>query len=365
MADTDDPTLTAETDVPAIALSEPDRPVSSAPESPAPVEKPTKRGGFLGLVIGGAVAAGAGFGAAQYVPNGWPIADTSALQAALDAQAKELAALKNQLAQSNQLEPRLAALETNPAPDLAPLTEAVAGLSARLAAIESLPQDGSSASPAAIAALADSVTKLQADFDGLQNQPADAAATALAAEAEARLKEAEAQAAQMKAEAEALTQAATARAALGRLQIAVDSGAPFATILPDLGIDAPEALTAHAETGLPSLASLQATFPEAARLALEAALRADMGDSWTERATSFLRSQTGARSLTPREGTDPDAILSRAEAALGLGDLTAAMAELGALPDVAQPALADWRAKAEQRQAGEAALQAITAQIGG
>lgn len=234
-----------------------------------------------------------------------------------------------------------------------------------MAAIESLPQDGSSASPAAIAALGAQLAKLQSELDALKSQPAAGNAPALAAEAEARLKEAEAQAAQMKAEAEALARAATARAALGRLQTALDTGAPFAAILPDLGVEAPEALTAHAETGLPSLTKLQETFPEAARIALESALRADMGESWTERAASFLRSQTGARSLTPREGSDPDAILSRAEAALATGDLTTALTELAALPEVAQTAMADWRTMAEQRQAGEAALNAITAQIGG
>ena len=308
MAETDDPIVTAEADVPAVALAEPERP---APPQEPPKAPPAKRGGFLGLLLGGAIAAGAGFGLAQYVPGGWPVADTSALQAALDAQSKDIATLQAQLAEATKMAPRLAALESAPTFDLGPLSEAVAGLTERVAAIESLPQDGSSASPAAIAALSAQVSKLQTELAALKSQPATGNAPALAAEAEARLKEAEAQATQMKAEAEALTRAATARAALGRLQSALDTGAPFAAILPDLGTDVPEALAAHAETGLPSLKNLQETFPEAARTALEAALRADMGESWTERATSFLRNQTGARSLTPREGTDPDAILSR------------------------------------------------------
>ena len=98
-----------------------------------------------------------------------------------------------------------------------------------------------------------------------------------------------------------------------------------------------------AETGVPSLATLQDSFAEAARAALEAALRADMGDSWTDRAMSFFRTQTGARSLTPREGSDPDAILSRAEAALAKGDLVTTLAELDSLPEVARTAMADWR----------------------
>ena len=81
-------------------------------------------------------------------------------------------------------------------------------------------------------------------------------------------------------------------------------------------------------------------FPTAARAGLEAALRADMGSSWTERATNFLRAQTGARSLDPREGDDPDAILSRAEAAVSAGDLATALTEIAALPEPAQTAMA-------------------------
>ncbi|MBV5276525.1 hypothetical protein JZU56_01410, partial [bacterium] len=66
----------------------------------------------------------------------------------------------------------------------------------------------------------------------------------------------------------------------------------------------------------PSAQALQASFPDSARTALEAALRANMGESWSERVGNFLRTQVGVRSLTPRDGPDPDAILSRAEAAL-------------------------------------------------
>ena len=103
----------------------------------------------------------------------------------------------------------------------------------------------------------------------------------------------------------------------------------------------------------------------AARAALEAALRADMGDSWTDRAMSFFRTQTGARSLTPREGSDPDAILSRAEAALAKGDLVTTLAELDSLPEVARAAMADWRSTADQRLSAITALRELADTIGG
>lgn len=351
MAETEEKITTAETTPDATAvLPEPAlQPTREPPIAPA---KPVKRSGGFALLLGGVLAAGAGYGLAQFVPNGWPIADTSALQATIDAQAKDIATLKDQIAQL-------------PAPtvDLAPLGDAMAQLDTRVSALETA---GPTIAPTDLTPLSEAVAKLQADLAALQaSGPIPANVTALAAEAEARLKEAEAQAAQMKAEAEALTKAATARAALGRLQNALDTGAPYAAILGDLGQDVPDALAAHAETGLPSPAMLQDSFPAAARAALEAAIRADMGETWTDRATNFLRSQTGARSLTPQEGNDPDAILSRAEAALAAGNLDQTLTELSALPEAAQAALAEWRGLAEQRQAGLQALADVASKIKG
>ena len=169
----------------------------------------------------------------------------------------------------------------------------------------------------------------------------------------------------LKAEAEALNLAAERRIALAALRAAVESGAPFGPELAALGPDMPPLLSQAAETGVPSLATLQDSFAEAARAALEAALRADMGDSWTDRAMSFFRTQTGARSLTPREGSDPDAILSRAEAALAKGDLVATLAELDTLPEVARAAMADWRSTADQRLSAITALRELADTIGG
>jgi hypothetical protein len=72
----------------------------------------------------------------------------------------------------------------------------------------------------------------------------------------------------------------------------------------------------------------------------------------------------GVRALTPREGNDPDAILSRAEAALTAGDVAQALAEIATLPAVAQDALAAWRTQAQLRLDAQAALQALLAKAG-
>lgn len=329
MADTE----TGELEAAPVVMSEPIR-------AAAPV---VRRRGWLGLVLGGMVAAGLGYGLAQYVPGGWPLQDTSTLQAALSAQQAETESLKMQLADlaakpaaapDAALQARVAALEAKSAPDLAPLQQQIADLGQRLAAIEAMPVSGAAPSAAALAA---------------QKAAADAV-----------LKQAEDTAAKIKAEAAAIAGAAEANAALGRVQAALDSGAAYASALPALG-EVPAVLKDHAETGVPTLAALQDAFPAAARAALEAALRANMGEGWSDRVANFLRTQTGARSLTPREGNDPDAILSRAEAALAAGDIAVALSEIAALPPEAQPALADWQAMAQMRQAAVAAVAGLAA----
>jgi hypothetical protein len=89
-----------------------------------------------------------------------------------------------------------------------------------------------------------------------------------------------------------------------------------------------------------------------------------MGESWSDRVANFVRTQVGVRALTPRDGNDPDAILSRAEAALTVGDLAQALAELATLPVPAQDALAAWRAQAQLRLDAQAVLQALLAKAG-
>lgn len=364
MAATEDQTTQPGSEGEPVVLPEPEPEAASSPDAPETQQPARRRAGFLAPVLGGVLAAGAGFGLAQYVPAGWPIADTASLEQKIEMQAAAIASLKTRIENLGTLDARIAGLEGQPQPDLAPLMATLADLNGRLAALEAKPIEQADSS----AALAETVRQLQADLALLQSggavsEAAQANAAALAAEAEAKLQEAEAAAAQMRAEAEAVTEAAKTRAAFATFQDAVNSGAPFADLLPGLGLALPDSLQAMAETGVPNLKSLQDSFPDAARLALEAALRADMGDSWTERATSFFRSQTGARSLAPREGNDPDAILSRAEAALTGGDVAQALSEVSALPEPAQTAIAAWRSSAEQHEAASKAMQYIAGKI--
>ena len=128
--------------------------------------------------------------------------------------------------------------------------------------------------------------------------------------------------------------------------------------------DTAMALARTSDSGVQkSVEALRAAFPPAARDALAASLRETASGSLWDRTLAFLQTQSGARSLAPREGTDPDAILSRAEAALAAGDLEAAITEIGALPADGQARMTEWVALANRRIAATAAAAALAAEL--
>lgn len=315
-------------------VPEPD--VSSVDPSAAPAGR--ARSGAFGVIAGGVVAAGLGFGLAVYgMQQGWPFlspqtADLAALQAEVSRLSEALQQEQSRPAPVVDLaafDQRIAALETRPPSD----ADLVAGLQAQIAALEQRLATMNPGDSAAIAAEIDAQVQL-------------------------KLKEAEAEANGLKAEAEGLRKAAEQRAALlqlkGALELGRDVDIALAAVA-DQGIALPEALTQVP----PSLQDLQTAFPDAARAALLAARQAQMEGTVTDRLTTFLKAQTGVRSLEVREGDDPDAVLSRAEALLAKGDVAAARAELTALPAPGQDALSDWAAQAEAHLAAQAALAAL------
>ena len=353
------------------AEAEPPVPPETPPATePRPAQVMVQPGGggarsFLGMVLGGIIAAGAGFGLARLMPDLLPVAGDSTLSQTVAAQAEELAALREQIAAipakpapDPGVEARLAALEAAPQTDLSTLETRLATLESQIAALPSGTSTGTATDPAILAELA-ALKQQVATLGSGGTVPADVIAAAEAAEA--RLKQAEASASALAEEALAAAAAARRSAALDRIAAALDSGAPFASAAAELGPDLPPVLADHAASGLPTIADLRTSFEDAARHALEEALRANMGESWTDRVSNFLRSQTGLRSLTPREGDDPDAILSRAEAALGQGRIADALAELDAMPEAGKPALSDWIAEAGVRNAAQDALSQLQA----
>ena len=107
-----------------------------------------------------------------------------------------------------------------------------------------------------------------------------------------------------------------AGASAAALQAALSSGGARDQALAELqaaGVQPPAVLSGEVAT----LAQLRAEFPAAAREGLAAALKAaPANDGAMGVIGNFLRVQTGARSVEPREGSDPDAVLSRADAAV-------------------------------------------------
>lgn len=360
-------------------------PVATAPRpepepTPAPktdpAPEPRRRGGFVPAFLGGVIAAGIGAGAALYMfPQGWQpapptaeeLAQDEAVQSQLASLTAEVEALKSAPAPDAALAETTAALERG----LASATDAQAEALTRLQDIETRLENLESGFGGASGGVEPgTVDAVRAEMNAMrqlieQQQGAQQEVAAAATAAEERLAAAEAEAARLRAEAEAAANAARSRAAMSHLRAALESGAPLAPVIEDLsaaGLTVPEALTMLPD-GAPTLAALQDSFPETARAALAASLPVTAGADWQSRLGAFLQAQTGARSLDPREGTDPDAVLSRAEAALEAGDLPSALAELEGLPAEGRAETAAWEAQVAARIAATGAADALAAEI--
>ncbi len=350
------------------------------------------RGEFWPLVAGGVAAAILG-AVAFYLAErqGWVqigsgteelAAEVDRLRGALDGATAEIAALQDGLAGIAPVTDAardLAAADQRIEREIADIAAGVEALGdrlgatdARLAAVETQPIPMADL-PAEIAAayevrLAQMLASVDARFQAMLAEQDGRFAT-LAAEIGDKLtaiEAAQSAAAAAQDAAARAADAAAARGALARIVAALDSGAGFAEPLGTLrevkGVEVPPALSEAAETGVASLASLQQSFPGAAREALAVSTREAAEGGAVSPWQAFVRTQLGARSLSPREGDDPDAVLSRAEAALGKGDLDTALAEIAALPRIGQDAMAAWVARAETRRAALAAAQALAAE---
>ena len=324
------PEENSKTPTPAAAKNQPDVTAKK------PKTAPAQQNSFLPLALGGLVAGVIGFAVATFTA---PQTD--------DSLANQVAAQSSTIA---GLEQRLADL---PETDLSGIETALADLTVRLDEIE--------ARPIGVAAPSGDVSAVSADMEALRAQIAemtDAAQTELA--------QARAAAASIEENAASAARNSAARAALSRVQTALESGAPIGAALGDLeeatGDTAPDALIV-AQDGVPTLASLQEQFPEAARAALATARSEGVAGEETSGFGAFLRTQFDVRSTAPREGNDADAILSRAEAAVRTGRLSDALAEVSALPEVARAAMSDWLALAETRASAVAAANILSSTL--
>lgn len=343
-----------------------EQPVSTPPLPPRK-EVVVQKAGFIPLLLGGAIAAGLGYLLAFYY-HGQPGADYEAM----------IAAQSDRIA---QLESELSALPTEQ-PDFSPISERIdevqaaqadllsrfdtqsgevagqiAAFDERLSTVERAPSEDGTLAQTAIESWERELGTLREEFAA---QQAEMAALTDQAEADLAAARAEAEAVEQSA-AEAAREAVT-RAALSRIQAALDSGSAYDSALADLqasGAEVPPALAATAAEGAPTIIALREEFPEAARAALSAARSEGLADDGSNPLTAFLREQFEVRSVEPREGDDPDAILSRAEAALADNRLTDALAEIEALPEVARAEMSSWIERASARTEALAAADAI------
>ena len=384
---------------PVATTPKPDTKPQPAPHKPVQhiVEtRVVRKGGFVPTFLGGLVAAGLGAAATYWViphlPEGMRpgtvaavstdqqldaarSAGTEAARAEIQSQSAELTsraadagadAARQALADSAPAGAAAAGVPAEVTDKLAALEQSFADLSNRVSQPVQSPDSGTSApapaAPAPVAqgpsqadfdALAARLNQQQTRIDELAARPAVDPATAEQVQALAS------QAQELQQSTEAANRRAQAAAAAAALQSAIEGGAPRDQALADLssaGVEVPQLLTGD----IPRLDQLRAEFPAAAREGLRASIEATATNGGAFSALGdFLRVQTGARSVEPRDGNDPDAVLSRANAAVEAGNIQGAMTEIAALPQPGQDAMAGWTDRAKTWVDANAALAAL------
>ncbi len=342
----------------------------------------TQRASALPLVFGGALAAGMGYLAATFVSPPPASVDTGPLSESiaqagtrLDTLSAEFAELKAAPAAETDLsgiEDQIAGIATrldNVDSEITSVREAIgaaigqveeraSSLSERLTILETA---GPGDNPGALAT-EDQLAAFRAELERMSTEAEASVASAVERANALEEKAAETTAAAEEAAAEAERQVAEAKeiarreAAIVDLKAALENGTDYSETLPIIG-EVPEVLAANA-AGVPTLLTLQQSFPDAARQALSSAETVPQDASAGDRLTAFLKRQTNARSLAPKEGDGADAVLSRAEALLKQGNLGGALVELEALSEAPKAAMQGWLDSAITRAAAlEAAAQ--------
>ena len=325
--------------------------------------------GLLPLFAGGLLVGGIGFGAAM-VPSYFnprdPIAPVLATQNQLSEKIE---------AQSRELEE----IQARPTPvdlsgEVAALADSVIAFRTDLAALKaaqvaqarSLSERIDSlekrrlvegVSPLAVAGYERELAQLRENISQLANDATN------------KIEEAKALAEVIEGNAAKLSRDGMVIYALTAIQAAVESGASYTVALDDLAaatnIGLPASLVENAPNGVASLSILQKQFPVAARAALKLA-REEQGLAEGENGVlAFLKMQLGVRSLNAKGGGSADAVLSRAQAAVDVGDFAVALSEIATLSSVGQDALQGWSLVATLRLQVLAALQEFSSTFTG
>lgn len=292
-----------------------------------------------------------------------PAVDLSGLETQIQSQAQRIAGLDAALSALNTPAEipgqgaSTAGLTDGDSRTVLALQSALAQLKSRVDAQDSQLAD-LAARPSADPQAAAQLDQMRQQADQMQQTIA-----AAAADAEQRIATAQSEAAAVQEQTAQIGRVAQVRAAVAGLQAALETGGSLEGGIADLtaaGVALPAGLSAD----LPSLVQLQADFDGASRAGLNAALKAaSQGQGAMGAIGNFLRVQTGARSVQPREGGDPDAILSRAAEAVRRGNIQSALDEIATLPAAGQDAMSGWTADAKRWAGARAALGDLSVSV--
>ena len=333
----------------------PVEPMTETQPAPAAVAPVVRKGGFLPVVFGGLIAGGIGYGVSWYQHVYLDDGDTQKivmLEQSVQSLTERLDA---------QVDPQ-ALVEAAIGAELGGLRSEIAAVSAqvesRIDEIVDAPRIDGTIATSTFEEYRDQMIALQAEVAAQETRIQQ-----LAAQAAEELEQARSAAILETEQARETAEAAAKRVAIAQVQTAIEAGLPFAEFLPDLeqaiAAPAPEALV-DAASGVSTLAELQEAFAPTAREALALARAEGVAGEQGGSVGGFLRNMFDVRSVEPRDGTDVDAILSRAEAAVRTGRLSDALAELDALPDVVQTAMIGWSRQAQKRVAAVSALNELS-----
>ena len=327
--------------------------------------------GLFGFMFAGLLVALASFGGAQYSSGNWPFERIATdFEARLVTQSDEISALNTLIASYDDttalqdLQAQIDGMRTI-VTDLAALQVEIEQLFGvqnetidRVAALEEKLTSQSGSTPAANA----EITRYAAALKLVQTQISEQ--NNAISEQRAGIAELSAAVELTQQETKSATHQSLTDGTISQVIGALESGAPFAFAiagLQDFETLLTPALVAAAPYGVPTADALARAFPEQSRTALIAARTTSKSQaSGSNRVGDFLRSQLGMRSITPRAGNDPDAVLSRAEAAIQAGQVSNALSALTALPDSARTSMAGWIEQAELRQAAQLAVAALS-----
>lgn len=376
-------------EAPEALAHEPEAVPASEPEPAAKFDAKARSGGGLkavGLGFGGALVGGA-----IALAGAWLLdtrgTETQSLTARVEALDKAGAGRVDEAkAARAAVEARLAALEANsskgaPSSALDAIDKRIAKLEAAAIKPETL-----TALQAQVRAAAETATKALA----LASTPRDGSAPAAPAPVVAppapdpriaemataqaalvdRIAKLEAVLAQPKTETRVAPvevpktggAAAQAIAAIA-LEQRLRAGEPFAiefAALTRAGVDgaALAPLKPFAESGAPSSASLAASFAKISA-AILAAARPEAEGGVLDKLLDRLRNTVRVHPVGETPGEEPEAVVSRIQAALSRGQIAAAVAAFGKLPEAARKAGGDWVKTASARAGADEAARTL------